>query len=173
MCGNDASLTLSASLMVTQPQLKQGNWQAGQGRQAKPSHAMRIPPLSYYPYLTPPFLAPGRPQFGLSTHLSQFPFSLPLNLILYTPYVSPHARTTNKPAPSCLFPRFTNKGSFYKLRFTFYILIINEKVLVFCEKLLLTFLSNLYVLKPPESEKKDFMNLSISLSVCSIRSYTR
>ena len=48
-----------------------------------------------------------------------------------------------------------------------YILIINEKVLVLCEKLLLKFLSNLHVLRPPESEKTIFKKVSVCLSgVC-------
>ena len=37
----------------------------------------------------------------------------------------------------------------------FNILIMDEKVLVLCEKWLLKFLSNLYVLRPPESEKTE------------------
>ena len=47
----------------------------------------------------------------------------------------------------------------------FYILIMDEKVLVLCEKWLLKFSSNIYVLRPPESEKKGFYE-SVCLSVC-------
>ena len=45
----------------------------------------------------------------------------------------------------------------------FYILIMDEKVLVLCEKWLSKFSSNLYVLRPPESEK---WFLRKCLSVC-------
>ena len=47
--------------------------------------------------------------------------------------------------------------------FIFYILIMDEKVLVLCEKWLLKFLSNLYVLRPPESEKTVFKKVSVCL----------
>ena len=49
----------------------------------------------------------------------------------------------------------------------FYILIMDEKVLVLCEKWLSKFSSNLYVLRPPESEKMVFTKVSVCLSVCS------
>ena len=48
----------------------------------------------------------------------------------------------------------------------FYILIMDEKVLVLCEKWLSKFSSNLYVLRPPESEKMVFTKVSVCLSVC-------
>ena len=48
----------------------------------------------------------------------------------------------------------------------FYILIMDEKVLVLCEKWLSKFSSNLYVLRPPESEKTVFTKVSVCLSVC-------
>ena len=48
----------------------------------------------------------------------------------------------------------------------FYILIMDEKVLVLCEKLLSKISSNLYVLRPPESEKRVFTKVSVCLSVC-------
>ena len=48
----------------------------------------------------------------------------------------------------------------------FYILIMDEKVLVLCEKRLSKFSSNLYVLRPPESEKMGFTKVSVCLSVC-------
>ena len=48
----------------------------------------------------------------------------------------------------------------------FYILIMDEKVLVLCEKCLLKISSNLYVLRPPESEKMVFTKVSVCLSVC-------
>ena len=48
----------------------------------------------------------------------------------------------------------------------FYILIMDEKVLVLCEKWLSNFSSNLYVLRPPESEKRVFTKVSVCLSVC-------
>ena len=44
-------------------------------------------------------------------------------------------------------------NSLYAFSIDCYILIINEKVLVLCEKLLPKFSSNLYVSRPPESEK--------------------
>ena len=49
---------------------------------------------------------------------------------------------------------------------TFYILIMDEKVLVLCEKWLSKFSSNLYVLRHPESEKVVFTKVSVCLSVC-------
>ena len=45
----------------------------------------------------------------------------------------------------------------------FYILIMDEKVLVLCEKLLSKFSSNLYVLRPPESEETVFTKVSVCL----------
>ena len=48
-----------------------------------------------------------------------------------------------------------------------YIIIMDEKVLVLGEKLLSKFSSNLYVLRPPESEKTVFTKVSVCLSVCS------
>ena len=48
----------------------------------------------------------------------------------------------------------------------FYILIMDEKVLVLCEKWLSKFSSNLYILRPPESEKTVFTKVSVCLSVC-------
>ena len=48
----------------------------------------------------------------------------------------------------------------------FYILIMDEKVLVLCEKWLSKFSSNLYVLRPPESDKMVFTKVSVCLSVC-------
>ena len=48
----------------------------------------------------------------------------------------------------------------------FYILIMDEKVLVLCEKWLSKISSNLYVLRPPESEKRVFTKVSVCLSVC-------
>ena len=47
----------------------------------------------------------------------------------------------------------------------FYIVIMDEKVLVLCEKLLSKFSSNLYVLRPPESEKMVFTKVSVCLPV--------
>ena len=47
----------------------------------------------------------------------------------------------------------------------FYILIMDEKVLVLCEKWLSIFSLNLYVLRPPESEKRVFTKVSVCLSV--------
>ena len=58
----------------------------------------------------------------------------------------------------------TCKSKNYFLTFSPY-----EKVLVLCEKSLLEFSSNLYVLRSPESEKTVF----IKVSVCISRSYTR
>ena len=49
--------------------------------------------------------------------------------------------------------------------FHFYILIMDEKVLVLCEKWLSKFSSNLYVLRPPEPEKMVFTKVSVCLSV--------
>ena len=43
----------------------------------------------------------------------------------------------------------------------FYILIMDEKVLVLCEKPLSEFWSNLYVLRPPESEKMVFTKVKM------------
>ena len=54
---------------------------------------------------------------------------------------------------------------FNQWSWSFYILIMDEKVLVLCEKWLSKFSSNLYVLRPPESEKKGFYE-SVCLSVC-------
>ena len=51
------------------------------------------------------------------------------------------------------------------LLFPFYILIMDEKVLVLCEKWLSKISSNLYVLRPPESEKRVFPKVSVCLSV--------
>ena len=48
----------------------------------------------------------------------------------------------------------------------FYILIMDEKVLVLCEKWLSKFSSNLYVSRPPESEKMVFTKVSVCPSVC-------
>ena len=52
----------------------------------------------------------------------------------------------------------------------YYILIMDEKVLVLCEKWISKFSSNLYVLRPPESEEMVFTNVpvcpSVRLSVC-------
>ena len=45
----------------------------------------------------------------------------------------------------------------------FYILIMDEKVLVLCDKWLSKFSSNLYVLRPPESEKVVFTKMSVCL----------
>ena len=45
----------------------------------------------------------------------------------------------------------------------FYILIMDEKVLVLCERWLSKFSSNLYVLRPPESEKMVFTKVSVCL----------
>ena len=42
---------------------------------------------------------------------------------------------------------------------------MDEKVLVLCEKLLSKFSSNLYVLRPPESEKRVYTKVSVCLSV--------
>ena len=52
--------------------------------------------------------------------------------------------------------------------FLFYILIMDEKALVLCEKWLSKFSSNLYVLRPHESEKRVFTKVcpSVCLSVC-------
>ena len=44
--------------------------------------------------------------------------------------------------------------------------IMDEKVLVLCEKWLSKFSSNLYVLRPPESETRVFTKVSVCLSVC-------
>ena len=49
--------------------------------------------------------------------------------------------------------------------YVFYILIMDEKVLVLCERWLSKFSSNLYVLRPPESEKTVFTKVSVCLSV--------
>ena len=46
----------------------------------------------------------------------------------------------------------------------FYILIINEKILVLFEKWLSKFSSNLYVLRPPESEKTVFTSVCLSVA---------
>ena len=50
-------------------------------------------------------------------------------------------------------------------KWNFYILIMDEKVLVLCEKLLPKFSSNLHVLRPPKSEKVVFTKVSVFLSV--------
>ena len=50
-------------------------------------------------------------------------------------------------------------------KFHFYILIMDEKVLVLCEKWISKFSWNLYVLRPPESEKTVFTKVSVCLSV--------
>ena len=47
----------------------------------------------------------------------------------------------------------------------FYILIMDEKVLVLCEKWLSKFSSHLYVLRLPGSEKTVFTKVSVCLSV--------
>ena len=49
-------------------------------------------------------------------------------------------------------------------RVSFYIFIMDKKVLVLCEKSLSEFSSYLYVLRPPESEKTVFTK--VCLSVC-------
>ena len=47
----------------------------------------------------------------------------------------------------------------------YYILIMDEKVLVLCGKWLSKFSLNLYILRPPESEKMVFTKVSVCLSV--------
>ena len=56
---------------------------------------------------------------------------------------------------------------------SFYILIMDEKVLVLCEKWLSKTSSNLYVLRPPESEKRVFTKVSVCLSVGRARHNSR
>ena len=55
----------------------------------------------------------------------------------------------------------------------FYILIMDEKVLVLCEKWLSKFSSNIYVLRTPESEKMVFTKVSVCLSVGRVRHNSR
>ena len=50
---------------------------------------------------------------------------------------------------------------------------MDEKVFVLCEKLLLEFSSNLYVLRLPESEKVVFTKVSVCLSVARILDNSR
>ena len=97
-------------------------------------------------------LLPHRNQINLLPYWRSLFFFFFFFLLLYTFllrdifYRSLH-KTLNK---------FFNRYLLY-LNINFYILIINEKVLVLCEKLLLKFSSNHYVLRPPESEKTFFL----------------
>ena len=65
------------------------------------------------------------------------------------------------------FYSFLNKIKFLSFWISyFYILIMDEKVLVLCQKWPSKFSSNLYVLRPPESEKMVFTKVSVCPSIC-------
>ena len=58
-----------------------------------------------------------------------------------------------------------NYSSIFIFSKNFFTFLSYEKVLLLCEKQLLGFLSNFYVLRPSESEKMCFTEVSVCLSV--------
>ena len=89
---------------------------------------------------------------------------LPSSIIILTSiWVIPYQiYNQNFDSPEKFFPCSRKEKKWHVF---FYILIMDEKVLVLCEKWLSKFSSNLYVLRPPESEKIVFTKVSVCLSV--------